>query len=327
VTETGETIHPGVRRAAAAVCAVALLPITLGAVVTTLKAGMAFADWPSSDGHNMLLYPWLQDLRNTDKFVEHGHRLAGMLIGVLSIGLVVTTFVCERRIWVRRYSVAILIAVIAQGLLGGARVIQNKQTLAMLHSMTGALFFCMCVLFMVMTSRFWNQLTTQRDTRLSASSFSCALLLPIAVFGQYILGSMFRHLHTMLHEHIGGAIVVTLMGIWAASLLLRSDAASLRRCGWLVSSTLLFQILLGLSAYVTRLGLPVAGYVATSGSFSQAVMCSLHTVGGMLLLSSTVVSAAVGLQMYRLGHLPGVSLVAQLPVAGTLTQQRDGGAA
>ena len=85
--------------------------------MTTLKAGMAFADWPTSDGQNMLLYPWLNDLRNTDKFVEHGHRLAGMLIGFVSIGLVIVTFLKEQRRWVRGFSVAILISVIGQGLL------------------------------------------------------------------------------------------------------------------------------------------------------------------------------------------------------------------
>ena len=31
-----------------------LLPVTTGAIVTTLKAGMVFSDWPSSDGYNML---------------------------------------------------------------------------------------------------------------------------------------------------------------------------------------------------------------------------------------------------------------------------------
>ena len=41
-----------------------LLPISVGALVTTLDAGMAFADWPSSDGQNMLLYPWLESIRD-----------------------------------------------------------------------------------------------------------------------------------------------------------------------------------------------------------------------------------------------------------------------
>ena len=56
-----------------------MLPITIGALVTTMNWGMAFLDLPFSDGLNMLLYPLLQAA--THKFVEHGHRLAGMLIG------------------------------------------------------------------------------------------------------------------------------------------------------------------------------------------------------------------------------------------------------
>jgi len=38
------------------------LPILAGALVTTTDAGMAFAIGPSSDGHNMFLYPWLNSV-------------------------------------------------------------------------------------------------------------------------------------------------------------------------------------------------------------------------------------------------------------------------
>ena len=88
---TAPRYQPLVHRMAVGTAATALLPIVMGAVVTTLGAGMAFLDWPSSDGQNMLLYPWLKDLAagHTDKFVEHGHRLAGMLVGFWSIGLAV----------------------------------------------------------------------------------------------------------------------------------------------------------------------------------------------------------------------------------------------
>ena len=89
-------------RYAVLTAAVALLPIGMGALVTTLDAGMAFMDWPTSDGQNMFLYPWLKDFHaNRDKFVEHGHRLAGSLIGLISIGLVVFTLKRESRTWVR----------------------------------------------------------------------------------------------------------------------------------------------------------------------------------------------------------------------------------
>src|SRR5689334_6182088 len=73
----------------------ALLPISVGAVVTTVEAGMAFADWPGSDGHNMLLYPWLKS--SGDKFLEHGHRLAGMLIGIVSLLFTAWAFAADRR--------------------------------------------------------------------------------------------------------------------------------------------------------------------------------------------------------------------------------------
>lgn len=59
----------------------ALPLISMGAVVTTVDAGMAFPDWPTSDGYSMLAYPWLQSIGEPDKFLEHGHRLAGMLTG------------------------------------------------------------------------------------------------------------------------------------------------------------------------------------------------------------------------------------------------------
>ncbi len=116
-----EVVDPLIRRLASVTCFVALLPIGMGALVTTLKAGMAFADWPSSDGHNMLLYPWFKDFfDHPDKFVEHGHRLAGVLIGLVSIALAVAGWIRGGRT-IRILLTTILISVIVQGLLGGAR--------------------------------------------------------------------------------------------------------------------------------------------------------------------------------------------------------------
>ena len=44
---------------------VSLAPIGLGSLVTTLGAGMAFPDWPTSDGQGMMAYPWLQSSGDT----------------------------------------------------------------------------------------------------------------------------------------------------------------------------------------------------------------------------------------------------------------------
>jgi cytochrome c oxidase assembly protein subunit 15 len=204
VDQSSITIHPVVRKLAWAVCLVSLVPISMGALVTTLKAGMAFADWPSSDGHNMLLYPWFKDIfDNPAKFTEHGHRLAGVLIGMLSIGLAAAAWRFEKQRWVRVYAYSILGAVIAQGLLGGIRVLLDKQVLAMLHSVTGALFFCLCIGFLVFTRPAWGTLRTILERRTSIGGLAVVFVLPVVVMGQYLLGGALRHLHTLVDEHIG----------------------------------------------------------------------------------------------------------------------------
>ena len=132
-----------------------LLPVTTGAIVTTLKAGMVFSDWPSSDGYNMLAYPWLTSAR--DQFVEHGHRLSGMTIGLLSLSLAITTLCVDRRPLVRWVAAAIFAAVFAQGMLGGARVLLDQQVLALLHGDFAALVFSLMAILTLITSRGWQQ--------------------------------------------------------------------------------------------------------------------------------------------------------------------------
>ncbi|MFO0999155.1 MAG: hypothetical protein U0936_02370 [Planctomycetaceae bacterium] len=302
------TVHPVIRKLATTTCVVALLPIGMGALVTTLKAGMAFADWPSSDGHNMLLYPWFRDFAtNPDKFTEHGHRLAGMLIGFISIALAAAAWRLSTG-WVRAFGYSILAAVILQGLLGGARVLFDRQHLAMVHSVTGASFFCLCVVFRLLCSVRWSEWLHQRDERLTPVGAALVVLAPVAVLGQYGLGGLLRHLHMMLNEHLIGAVVATLVCVSASFCLLRSQNSLLRKSGVAISAALLVQLLLGAGSYLTRFGLPMIGYVATAGSLAQAVICSLHTVGGMFLFSSAVVSAVSVLKLWRAGSLAGLQI-------------------
>lgn len=286
-------------------CLVALLPISIGALVTTLKAGMAFADWPTSDGQNMLLYPWLNDLRHTDKFLEHGHRLAGVLIGMVSIALVGLVFWRKTPRWVKGYSIAILIAVICQGLLGGMRVRMDEQVLAMTHSITGGLFFTLCFTFVVLLYSV-ERSRVESDVRVSPISFGLGLLFPFVVLSQYVLGGFFRHLGRMLHEHVAGAVIVSCLSILLTFVVLRSDISSLRRRGkWLVSA-LLIQVGLGLGAWVTKLGLPSFGVVAVANSTQQNIVCSLHTVGGMFLLATSAGLAVEMIMCFRAGQLLGL---------------------
>ena len=302
MTQASDAIHPAVQRLTIAVALIALLPIGMGSLVTTLGAGMAFLDWPSSDGQNMLLYPWLSDFRTSpDKFVEHGHRLGGMLIGFMSIILVVVTWLKEPKTWVRRMSLLVLVAVIAQGILGGLRVRMDRQVLAMIHSITGAAFFCLCCMFALACRPGWRSVVKCTEGAISPVLYGVLCLLPVVVTVQYILGGAFRHLNTMLNEHIVGAVATSVLAIIAVVGLLRSGNRALASNGKLIALTILFQVFLGLSAYVTRLGFPTMGYVATVGSLSQSVFCSAHTIGGMLLLNASVLTAITTVRLVSHG--------------------------
>ena len=165
-----------------------LLPVTTGAVVTTLQAGMVFADWPSSDGHNMLAYPWWNSAR--DQFVEHGHRLAGMVIGLLSISLVIAAWLLDGRRQVRFVASLILVAVVAQGLLGGARVLLEKQVLALIHGDFAALVFSLMAVMILITSRGWDERTRLKSEAASQRVSSAARFLLVSLIAQYVMGGL-----------------------------------------------------------------------------------------------------------------------------------------
>src|SRR5438034_9345597 len=86
-----------------------------GALVTSNDAGLATPDWPLSNGQ---VFPKMVG----NLFWEHGHRLVATTVGMLTIVLMIYILSKEKRQWVRRLGVFALLAVIAQGLLGGLTV-------------------------------------------------------------------------------------------------------------------------------------------------------------------------------------------------------------
>src|SRR3954471_24073091 len=72
--------------------------VALGAFTTSIGAGMAFADWPLSNG-SVNPHGWLTEI---DKFAEHSHRLSGMMMGLITIALAGCLHVGESRAWLRK---------------------------------------------------------------------------------------------------------------------------------------------------------------------------------------------------------------------------------
>jgi len=284
-----ELYQPIVHRFALLTVCAALLPIAVGALVTTTKSGMAFPDWPSSDGHNMFLYPWLDAA--FDKFIEHGHRLAGILVGVVSIGLAVVTCRKDPRKAVRVMSVLVLLGVILQGVLGGIRVRMNSELLAMIHGSFAALVFSLMAAVMLVTSRSWRNYDPQPDDDEARSLKPFAVGLALAIFGQYVLGGLLRHLGLMLHEHIGLAVIVFLFAIGTFVFTHFTRISWLQRTAQCLVVLLVLQVALGVGTFVTKFGFAPTGYVAVYGSIPQVVLATTHQVVGALLFMTSVMYA------------------------------------
>lgn len=271
-----------------------LLPVTTGAIVTTLKAGMVFSDWPSSDGHNMLMYPWLSSAR--DQFVEHGHRLAGMVIGLLSLALIIAAWVFDKRKSVRAVAGLIFAAVFTQGMLGGARVLLDQQTLALVHGDFAALVFSLMAVLVLITSQGWEG--RSRMTSESASSRVCtmAAILLATLVAQYVMGGFLRHLREhgsfawawMVHPWF--AVVVLCATVFFVFSVRGTNSTYLARCAVALIGLTVAQSLIGLATWYVKYGIPSWGVVAQQDSVPQIVICSLHKVVGLLTLMTSILT-------------------------------------
>lgn len=210
--------------AIALVVATFLLVIT-GGNVTSKGVGLSVPDWPTVYGYNMFTFPvqkWVGGILD-----EHVHRLKGSLVGLMAIILLVMAWlpVLNRRFPFRfqglrlaRYdaptnedrpamrwlSLAILVLVIVQGVMGGLRVTEMSTAFAIVHGVHAQIFFCLTILAAAATSRLWIDRVTNatnrtiftpvpsgRTSSLLPRRATLALLAVLLV--QLILGATMRH--------------------------------------------------------------------------------------------------------------------------------------
>ncbi|OHE89737.1 MAG: cytochrome oxidase assembly protein [Verrucomicrobia bacterium RIFCSPLOWO2_12_FULL_64_8] len=130
------TYQPALAWFAAIGAAWVFVLVMLGAFTTSIGAGMIFPDWPLSNGS---LNPegWLSDLA---KFAEHSHRLSAAVMSTVAIVLAVWLWRTEERSWLRRLGWAAVALVLFQALVGGLRVLLDRQQVAMVDTSVGRLF-------------------------------------------------------------------------------------------------------------------------------------------------------------------------------------------
>ena len=189
----------GLHRFACFCAAAVLFLICVGGLVTSNDAGMSVPDWPNSYGYNMFLFPWNDWVGGI--FFEHSHRLAATGIGTLTIILAV--WLCfQPRTWLRWFGAGAVILVIAQGIVGGLRVVWSLDWLGVPHALLAQSYFIWMSLIALFTSRWWiearHQFTAPKWT--GRVLIVCGLIVCGLIFCQLGLGA------TMRHEHAGLSI-------------------------------------------------------------------------------------------------------------------------
>jgi cytochrome c oxidase assembly protein subunit 15 len=276
---------------------------------------MAFRDWLTSDGVALPMYPWLSSAG--DKFIEHGHRLLGMLAGSLTIIVVAVTWRCDGRRWVRVYSLGLFAGVLGQGALGGMRVLMDERLMALIHGCTGPLFFAAAAGFVVATSRSWSTFAPPSVASGERALARLAGLTATTAYLQLVLGAIVRHsphmlgdraavlFQTAVYFHLVLAAVVTLQTAWLAVACCRR-----RTCvggALALVSLLVVQILLGASSWVVKYGLPAwaVGLIGETGRANRAAdLASAAIVAGHGAMGSLIFALCVATAL-RLGRRLG----------------------
>lgn len=185
-------------------CVFALVWMTIllfaGGFTTSIQAGMAFLDWPLSNGS---LNPdgWLTE---ADKRAEHSHRLLAASLGLLTIGLALWHGVYEPRTWLRRLAYLLALAVPVQGLLGGMRVLMDRlntgassntvaTTFAIAHGCVAQVILCALVAIAVAHSRPWIERNGGMQREPGRGLGRTGLVVCGLIIVQLLLGAIMRH--------------------------------------------------------------------------------------------------------------------------------------
>ncbi|MFO0948746.1 MAG: COX15/CtaA family protein [Planctomycetota bacterium] len=270
-----------------AVCTFPLLFV--GGLVTSYDVGMAVPDWPTTFEENMFTYSWLEAPLGVQ--IEHSHRLLGSLVGFLGILLVVGSFVLRSPGWLKKLSIAALLAIILQGVLGGLRVILNANVgreLAAVHGAFGQATFALLVAIGVFTSRSFREAVPVAHGEARQVQWT-TLLMAVLVYLQIVLGAGVRHLGAGFVLHLVLAGGLTLLLFWTVFVVALHGPVREK----LIVPVALFvglfviQVFLGVGAmYLTGLTPPGFG---TQPKNAEAIVATLHQTIGSLLLAIAVI--------------------------------------
>ncbi len=279
----------------ACLTAIMIFPLVIvGAGVTSKEAGMAYPDWPTSDGHYVNPPGWFDQVATR---WEHGHRLIGWVVGMFAIVLVFFTWGCGG--YVRWLGLGTLVAICVQGVMGGVRVVEISTLWAMVHGIWGQICFCLASVTALVVSRSWQEPAKMIPIVGANLLQKLCAFTSFAIFIQLSLGGGLRHFNCQysLVLHLLWAVVVAMLIGWIVMWVigLQRSGELIQKMGWILGLLMVLQLILGGFALI----------VTVMGGLQSDLLIwaipSVHVAVGALLLVSSVLLTLLSYR--RLTHV------------------------
>jgi cytochrome c oxidase assembly protein subunit 15 len=231
-------------------------------------------------------------------YYEHAHRLFGSLVGLTTLALAAHLQRADDRRAVRRFALVALGLVVVQGLLGGLRVTGRftlgtdtapSLALAVVHGVTGQLFFCATVALAAVTTRGWRSGAAPEVLPAASTDRGLTRLLATLLVTQLVLGAIQRHYASGLIVHISFAVLVVLAALAAG---VRAWGVHERRpplpaLGRLLLALVVVQVLLGIASLLVTADRPNHPAPTTA----DVIVTTAHQATGAGLLATAVLLA------------------------------------
>ncbi len=268
-----------------------LLTIGLGGAVTSAEVGMAYPTWPDMNGASLFnfFYGELAGQYGSGANLEHTHRQAGALIGLLCIAMVVASLASKGvpAAW-KKLSVGILLLVIVQGLLGAFRVTENAQATGIIHAVGAQLVVVAIVAMIKHSSKPWCLDRASFRSPEAGRLRLWSLIAIVVLFLNLIAAASLRHKEAAFGGHFVLALTASavLLGvIWLCARHFRSHPRLRSQARWL-ANLLGVQLGLGLGTWAFIWGPLVGGIETEKGRFlAQAGFATAHLLVGVCVLA------------------------------------------
>jgi heme a synthase len=297
------------------IVAAATVPLLIsGGIVTGLEAGLVVPDWLTTFGYPMMFYPLAMMQENPGVYAEHFHRLWGLLVGLSVIILMVHLFRVEKRAWVKALSVVVLLAIIVQGVIGAAWVLDTQlRHIAVGHGIFGQMVFATIACIAAFCSASWLADREPAVTPSASTERQASVALIVALILQLALGALYRHMRRehgdpmegihALYTHIFLAAIVAILAIFVGGRAWSkyTNMPALPRLGASLLLLVGAQILFGIAALVVViLGARVEHIPGWEVAFT-----TLHQATGAILLA---VAALIAVWYWRLLKMPELKM-------------------